>query len=699
MYHFQINSGLDLYNDSTPVMTNISPWFNPVLKLKYAHLCDGIFHIALKNGNKKSAIFESEDGQCTIELTLKEAKNNFAIFASMSYSADGYPLKPTHLSPMCGFGFDFDLNSQGNMADMFMGCTFWQRPKIIESLSELKPRTQALFYENELGQNLLFTTCHNAFKTEIFPNESRASLKAHSNCILDKCKDECILIGGHSDSVYSLSEQVCAYGLKVMKKKGKLRKDKEYPEVFEYLGWCSWDAFHMDVTEDLMLKKASEFKQKDIPVKWAIFDDMWAEVKNNNLDTFHQRELYSWEADPQRFPGGLKRAIEKLKEEYQLKIGIWHPINGYWHGIDPGGELAKNEKELLEYTVARDSYEPRLAPSFDKRKSDIYFTKQYRFYKNCGADFIKADNQGNTENLSYLKYDISTATKSLHSAVEGATKKFFDKALINCMGMPIENYWNRGDTNVNRFSGDFQPENRQWFANHLLQCSFNSLCQGALYTGDWDMWWSDDGQAKKNSVIRSLSGGPIYLSDELGRSIRDVIMPTVLSDGRILRADDPAVPTADCIYTDCTKEKKAFKIFNKIGEGVALAAFNIHENEEEVTATVDPLELCGMKKGEFALYDWFADTLTVIEEGFEIKLKNYDDFKLYIIIPIIHGKAVIGLKEKYLSPATVRNTKEGTVCLDDGTLCVISKKPIEGFAPMGMGIYQKKVTKGELINL
>jgi hypothetical protein len=74
------------------------------------------------------------------------------------------------------------------MADMYMNCTFWQRPAIISDQSQLKPRTQALYYDNEIGTNLLFTTCHNSFKTEIFTNQEHASLQAHSNCILDTCK-------------------------------------------------------------------------------------------------------------------------------------------------------------------------------------------------------------------------------------------------------------------------------------------------------------------------------------------------------------------------------------------------------------------------------------------------------------------------------------------------------------------------------
>lgn len=114
-------------------------------------------------------------------------------------------------------------------------------------------------------------------------------------------------------------------------------RGRRYPEVLEYLGWCSWDAFHMDVTQEGLEQKAQEFRDKAIPVRWMLIDDMWADVPHNDLKTMHSRKLRSFEADPVRFPGGLKAAISALKDRYAMRVGIWHPTSGYWNGIDPDG--------------------------------------------------------------------------------------------------------------------------------------------------------------------------------------------------------------------------------------------------------------------------------------------------------------------------------------------------------------------------
>ena len=110
--------------------------------------------------------------------------------------------------------------------------------------------------------------------------------------------------------------------------------EEVYPEIFEYLGWCSWDAFQIRVSEENLLQKCEELKEKQIPVKWAILDDMWADctdldtAKYDDFDSMMKimkaSMLNSFEASPKRFPQGLKHCIDEMKK-YGLKIGIWHP--------------------------------------------------------------------------------------------------------------------------------------------------------------------------------------------------------------------------------------------------------------------------------------------------------------------------------------------------------------------------------------
>ena len=126
-----------------------------------------------------------------------------------------------------------------------------------------------------------------------------------------------VIIEG-DDPLY-LTELCVRLAVKLLGRAIPLRRDKRYPTVFEYLGWCSWDALQIRVSERGLVEKCEELKKKDIPIKWAIIDDMWAEVSEfpgkyrTRKDMFalmHSSHLYDYEAAKDRFPMGLSHAIE-----------------------------------------------------------------------------------------------------------------------------------------------------------------------------------------------------------------------------------------------------------------------------------------------------------------------------------------------------------------------------------------------------
>ena len=665
MYYFKENS---LYCGNEILFKNIIPWVNSKLT-PWDNSIKHVAYLEYKESDETSVTYTSDIARLT--LTLKEENNSFSLKLEGEYDSSHTRGHGHHLNSLCGIGLDFDVSHVGNYASGYMGYIFWQQPFVSARLKDLKARTQMLLYKTKKSKVYLMTVCDKMFKTELFPcKNNRISLIAHSNTLCDKI-NECVLIGAYGNDEYALPEQAVGFGLKAMNKPGKLKKDKRYPEIFEYLGWCSWDAFQHYITPDKILAKCKEFKDKNIPVKWIILDDTWNDVKSIDNETKVSRELNDWEAAPERFPEGLKKCVEDIKKQYDLKVGIWHPTSGYWYGINPDGPLAKRIPELLEYTIPGFYADgPRLMHSFDKKKIEKYYDIQHKFYKDCGIDFTKVDNQGAAQRHCYFKGGIGQCVSNLHSAIEKAAKKYYGGALINCMGMPIDNFWNRTYSNVNRFSGDFQPEDRKWFIQHLLQCSYNTYSQGTINTGDWDMWWSDDEQAKKNAILRAMSGGPIYVSDKLDRSIRDVIMPTVFSDGRIIRLQKQTSITRDCIFEDAENNGKIFKVFNTHNGCGIISAFNLDKEEKTVSGTVSVEDIYGLKKGRYLIYNWFTKEYQEISSGekLEVSLENYDDFRLFIIVPVKNNKAVIGLKEKYMTPATVKVTKNTVEALDDGTL-------------------------------
>ena len=76
------------------------------------------------------------------------------------------------------------------------------------------------------------------------------------------------------------------------------------------------------VNRDGLVEKCREFARKNIPVQWALIDDMWADVpafkgavyscRDEMISLMHGSALASFNADPDRFPGGLKAAVDEI---------------------------------------------------------------------------------------------------------------------------------------------------------------------------------------------------------------------------------------------------------------------------------------------------------------------------------------------------------------------------------------------------
>ncbi len=580
---------------------------------------------------------------------------------------------------------DFTVSDVKRFMVDYRHAEFWCRPAFGENFKDIPDNTQGLFLQHFDGS---YTVClpvvDEKYKCFIEGTEDgfiRARVFSwYDN--LSECKT-LAFVYATGKNPYKLMESCAKEAVRLLGNRIKLRSERNYPEVFEYLGWCSWDAFQIRVGEDNIDKKCREFKEKNIPVKWAIIDDMWAEVHdfydapyNTRQEMFslmHSSRLYSFKADPKRFPNGLKKCIDNIKS-FGMRVGMWHPTTGYWLGIDKNGDIYKDYADLLLQVN-----DDMVIPSYEEDKAYKFYNAFHTYLEDCGTDFVKIDNQSMTRRF-YKKYaPIGDVARQFHNAMERSVKEHFGGRMINCMGMASEDMWNRSDSPVSRCSDDFQPEDRAWFIKHILQCSYNCLVQGQFYVCDWDMWWTDDGQAVKNSVIRAISGGPIYVSDTLSRSRAEILKPLCLSNGRILRCDRPAVPSRDSLMIDPRESKKPFKLQNTANECGILAVFNLDKDNKPVKGSISSDDIEGLCGDEFGVYEYFSKALKIIkkDESFDLELTDNDDFKLYTFVPLKNGNGIIGMTDKMISPKTftVDGNGEPTIA-EDGDFAVIKDRKL-----------------------
>jgi raffinose synthase len=128
-----------------------------------------------------------------------------------------------------------------------------------------------------------------------------------------------------------------------------------------------------------------------------------------------------------------------------------------------------------------------------------------------------------------------------------------------------------------RASDDFYPKNSASQTIHIASCAYNSVMLGEIAVVDWDMFHSKHECALIHAVARAVSGGPVYVSDGIGNHDVSILRRLVLPGGDVLRTNQPARPTVDCLFSDVMRDgQTALKVFslNKGGGGV-VAAFNV----------------------------------------------------------------------------------------------------------------------------
>ncbi len=568
--------------------------------------------------------------------------------------------------------------------------SYWCRPFFGTDLSAMPKRVQGLLIcEGERRWRFLLPVCAESEKTLIRGGETGWEMVVYSNCSgRSRMKEQLACLEGEGEDPYELIRRCTAEAARMLGGTLRQRSEKSMPEIFEYLGWCSWDAFQIRVSHEGLLAKAKEFRDKGVPVRFVIVDDMWADVPDlkkipadadfgTMVKGMHASALRTFEGDPDRFPRGMKNAVADLKAAGISHVGIWFPTTGYWHGFEPDGE-AKEMEDLLAPIVVDGE---RLVVIPREKEAEAYFDRLCAEIKDWGADFVKIDNQGFLARHYRDRVPLGEAAHAIQRGIDRAAERHFDGALINCMGMPSECMFHRPTSAVSRCSDDFIPESRAWFSKNVLQCSYNGLLQGQYYVNDWDMWWTDDEQASKNSLCRAVSGGPIYVSDKMGRTRAEILRPLCFEDGRIPRCDRSAVPTADCLCQDPTLSGKPLKIMNAVGENRVLAVFNVDAEGGSVKGTVSPRDV-GLE-GPCVAYEYFSREACVMDgkETRKVELADRDSFRLYIFLPKVEAVTVLGRTDKFVGVWAVSDRREKGVTLYEGGECTFfSERPIRVFA-------------------
>jgi hypothetical protein len=417
---------------------------------------------------------------------------------------------------------------------------------------------------------------------------------------------------------------------------------------FDKLGWCSWNAFGQNCTEENILSAVKALSQKNIPVKYIIIDDCWQDTirrdSQSHAEGLSDAKLVSMDCSKKKFPSGMASIIAQCKRLGIESVGLWHAMNGYWQGIDPDGSLFREHPEWF-MTIEDGCVIPRPGTEF--------FKKWYELMRQWGADFVKVDNQGfhrrqMTYKKSFCEY-MTDLQKDLRDAAMAASMR-----VIYCMATHPENIFNAMPQQLLRVTNDFIPNDVYGTRKHVVNNFYNSAWLGNLFWPDYDMFQTMDSNAVALAHSLAISASPIYTTDEPDRINSELIRKLVLPDGSITRYDVPARVLESRFFDDPFAEDAIMVVMAQAKSAITLGLFNMSCSGRAVHGHITLKEI-GLCEENYLVYsDTGAFAAKIVSKGgcIEYFLKSLRS-DLITLAPVRSGFAVIGLIDYFAAPAMV----------------------------------------------
>lgn len=428
------------------------------------------------------------------------------------------------------------------------------------------------------------------------------------------------------------------------------RQDKSYFKAFEYLGWCTWEHYHYDIDENKILNDIDAIEACGLPIRYMLIDD--GHIANTN------RRVTSFTPDTKRFPNGWNKIMKRKRESKIKWMGLWYSLSGYWEGISPQNDFPEQIQKALYL------HGNCLLPGINTKDINSFYEYYIRTLKTAGFDFLKIDNQAFTLPLYMGGTQVIRQARECNLALEQQAHRQ-QVGLMNCMAQNVINTDHTLYSGVTRVSIDYKKYDEDMAKSHLFQSYTNTLLQGQTVWPDHDMFHSSDticGDLMARS--KALSGGPVYLSDSPKDFVKENVLPLIDENGKIFRPVTPAVPTPESVLTNPLKSGEAYRVFAPTGdEAVSIICYNLNTlpAHHRVTTHISPADYLlresfegkpTTRESRILLYDWKKQIAEELTGNKEVELNGFTD-ELFHLCPIRNGWAVIGIQEKYLSPATV----------------------------------------------
>ncbi|XP_008242818.1 PREDICTED: probable galactinol--sucrose galactosyltransferase 6 isoform X2 [Prunus mume] len=482
----------------------------------------------------------------------------------------------------------------------FLACfrfkLWWMAQKMGDQGREIPLETQFLLVETKDGSHLESDDGDEANQivyTVFLPlieGSFRACLQGNAQDELELCLESgdadtkassfshSLFIHAGTDPFSTIAEAIRA--VKVHLQTFRQRHEKKLPGMVDYFGWCTWDAFYKEVTQEGVEAGLESLAAGGTPPKFVIIDDGWQSVgfdeQQGLLRLTGIKENSKFQKKDDRTVG-IKNIVNIAKQKHGLKyVYVWHAITGYWGGLLPGIKEMEEYGSLMKYpnvskgivenepTWETDVMAVQGLGLVDPKSVYKFYNDLHSYLSSAGVDGVKVDVQCILETLGAGVGGRVELTRQYHQALDASVARNFpDNGIIACMSHNTDAFYCSKQTAVVRASDDFYPSDPVSHTIHIAAVAYNSVFLGEFMLPDWDMFHSLHPAAEYHASARAISGGPIYVSDAPGKHNFELLRKLVLPDGSVLRARLPGRPTRDCLFSDPARDGVSLlKIWN-----------------------------------------------------------------------------------------------------------------------------------------
>ncbi|MFW6279444.1 MAG: Sip1-related alpha-galactosidase, partial [Planctomycetota bacterium] len=258
-----------------------------------------------------------------------------------------------------------------------------------------------------------------------------------------------VLSWSRADNLYEACQTVWQQLMSHPETRGlaRQRHEKCYPDIFTYLGWCSWEQYKRDISSDVLTGAARRINESDVPVRFLLVDDGY--FRHTGADNAMDNRLVQFGPDPEKFPQGWEPLLEQRRQEGIRWFGLWQNFNGYWDCIAEDNDLGD---ELNGHLM--DLPQGGRLPKGTLPDATAWYEAMLNVAREGEFDFVKVDNQSaNLHNYQGTGNAVDAATCSSQAFERAAAARV--NGVINCMAHGPVSVSNTCLSAVTRCSEDY----------------------------------------------------------------------------------------------------------------------------------------------------------------------------------------------------------------------------------------------------